>query len=124
MGTKLTDQAKSILVVAKQHEGFAHDTDRQWRAADRHFLCRRDWLPIAAQKPPAGGSGASLREQIVVGLGQHLKISPYPSPIDGSAQPAIVCPNILHSKTRRYNIHFDQTQCNIHLNEELLFIDR
>ena len=69
MGAKLPDQTKLILVIAEQHQILAHDANRHWRTADRHFLRRRDRLPIGAQKSPAPGSGTGLRDQVVLGLG-------------------------------------------------------
>ncbi len=65
------DQAKLVLVVAEQHQVFAHDADRQRIAARRNLFHRRDRLPIAAQKFAARRTGAGARQQIVLRLGQH-----------------------------------------------------
>ena len=75
MRAELADESKLAAVGPEQHEIFAHDPDWDRRAAGRHFLRRRNRLPIAAQEFPARSSRPGLGQQVIVGLGQHCEAS-------------------------------------------------
>jgi hypothetical protein len=74
VGAMKTEQSEITVVVAKQDEILAQDSNRHRRAIGRQLFEQGYRLPVSPEQITARSAGSGAGQQIVIFLRQHLTI--------------------------------------------------